>query len=185
MSYMADQTVSMSTPREFTSAFIRKAQAGDSAALDQVLVRLRPILRTYFIRRVGLKPEVEDLVQNTMMRVYNGIRDLQKLDRFMGFAMKAALFELQDLYRGRYGGKERLYDPEEPPRMMVPPSKTGLRVDLERAMSSLTPKAREILELREYGYRYKEIADMTGTTEAAVKMQVKRAFERLRRLLVA
>ena len=49
----------------------------------------------------------------------------------------------------------------------------------------LSPRARYILELREYGYRYKEIADMIDTSEAAVKMQVKRAFERMRRLLVA
>ena len=61
----------------------------------------------------------------------------------------------------------------------------GNAVDVDKALSVLTPRARQILELREYGYRYKEIADMIQTSEAAVKMQVKRAFERMRRLLVA
>jgi RNA polymerase sigma-70 factor (ECF subfamily) len=36
------------------------------------------------------------------------------------------------------------------------------------------------MELREYGYIYREIAQMLDTTEAAVKMQVKRAFEKMR-----
>jgi RNA polymerase sigma-70 factor (ECF subfamily) len=175
----------MATPREFSVAFICKARSGDAEVQNQVLARLRPILRTYYIRRIGLKAEVEDLVQNTLIRVLNGFRDLQKPERFMGFAMKAALYELQDYYRGRYGGKENLYDPGNPPEMSIKPAKSGLRVDLERALQILTPKAREIIELREYGYRYKEIADMTGTTEAAIKMQVKRAFERLRTVLVA
>jgi RNA polymerase sigma-70 factor (ECF subfamily) len=175
----------MATPREFSVSYLRKAQAGNAQVQDQILTRLRPILRTYFIRRIGLKAEVEDLVQNTLVRVFNGFRDLKKPDRFMGFAMKAALYELQDYYRGRYGGKEHLYNPESPPEMIEPPQKTGLKVDMERALQVLTPKAREIIELREYGYRYKEIADMTDTTEAAVKMQVKRAFERLRQVLVA
>jgi RNA polymerase sigma-70 factor (ECF subfamily) len=52
-------------------------------------------------------------------------------------------------------------------------------------MSVLTDHARAILELRELGYPYAEIADTLDTTEAAVKMQVKRAFARLRDALTA
>jgi RNA polymerase sigma-70 factor (ECF subfamily) len=51
---------------------------------------------------------------------------------------------------------------------------------VEKALSSLSDKARRIIELREYGYRYEEIAEMVGSTEAAIKMQVKRAFARMR-----
>jgi RNA polymerase sigma-70 factor (ECF subfamily) len=173
------------TPKEFAPAFIERIQAGDRSAEERLLARLRPILHTYFIKRVGLKPEVEDLIQNTLVRVHRGLPDLQRSDRFMGFAMKAALYELHDLYRGRYGGRENLYDPANPPSKATPPDDASATLDLERAMSAITPRARQILELREYGYRYKEIADMINTSEAAVKMQVKRAFEKMRRLLVA
>ena len=99
--------------------------------------------------------------------------------------MKAAVFELQDFYRGRYSGREYLYDPERPPADPGSTEFAGLRVDLERALDVLTPKARRIIELREMGYPYKDIAEMVETTEAAVKMQVKRAFERLRSELLA
>ena len=40
------------------------------------------------------------------------------------------------------------------------------------------------MELREYGYRYEEIANIVGSTEAAIKMQVKRAFEKMRDMLL-
>jgi RNA polymerase sigma-70 factor (ECF subfamily) len=50
-------------------------------------------------------------------------------------------------------------------------------------LEALTPKARRIMELREYGYLYREIAQMLDTTEAAVKMQVKRAFETMKEAL--
>jgi RNA polymerase sigma-70 factor (ECF subfamily) len=56
-------------------------------------------------------------------------------------------------------------------------------VDVEKALEALTPKARRIMELREYGYLYREIAQMLDTTEAAVKMQVKRAFETMKEAL--
>lgn len=176
---------SVPTPEEFTPEFIDRIQAGDRAAEERLLARLRPILHTYFIKRVGLKPEVEDLIQNTLVRIHRGLPDLQRSDRFMGFAMKAALYELHDLYRGRYGGREALYDPADPPNDAADAASSSTTLDVERALSVLSPRARQILELREYGYRYKEIADMIHTSEAAVKMQVKRAFERMRRLLVA
>lgn len=176
---------SVNTPEEFTPEFIDRIQNGDRDAEERLLARLRPILHTYFIKRVGLKPEVEDLIQNTLVRVHRGLSDLQRSDRFMGFAMKAALFELHDLYRGRYGGRETLFDPSDPPSEATGTVNSSASLDVERALSVLSPRARQILELREYGYRYKEIADMIHTSEAAVKMQVKRAFERMRRLLVA
>jgi RNA polymerase sigma-70 factor (ECF subfamily) len=58
------------------------------------------------------------------------------------------------------------------------------RLDIEQALATLTPHARRIVELRAYGYRYQEIARLLQTTEAAVKMQVKRAFEKMRQLLL-
>ena len=61
----------------------------------------------------------------------------------------------------------------------------SMSIDIEMALSALTPQARRIIELKEYGYKYSEIAEMVGSTEAAIKMQVKRAFEKMRDLLAA
>ena len=173
----------MAYPYGIDAALVEQAQAGDDAAREQVFVTLQPILRAFFIKRIGFKTEVDDLVQNTMLRVHGGLADLKDPSRLKAFAMKAALFELQDLYRGRYGAKESLYDPEVPPERSEMSNAAGIEVDVERALASLSPKARRILELSEYGYRYQEIAEMVETTEAAVKMQVKRAFERMRSVL--
>jgi len=170
----------MAASREFDAGLVERAQAGDEQAREILLTRLQPLLRAFFIKRIGRKTEVDDLVQNTLLRVHGGLEDLNHSDRLKAFAMKAALFELHDLYRGRYGTKERLYDPEFPPNHSERPTAAGSSIDAERALAMLTPKARRILELREYGYRYQEIAEMIGTTEAAIKMQVKRAFDKMR-----
>ncbi len=166
-----------------SETLVVQAQAGDAQAHDIVLRRLEPMLRAFFIDRIGRKPEVDDLVQNTMLRVHTGLKDLKHPERLKAFTMKAALFELQDLYRGRYSAKERLYDPSIGPDLSRADADIGQRVDLERAMVALSPKARTILQLREHGYRYEEIARMIDSTEAAIKMQVKRAFEKLRTAL--
>jgi len=77
------------------------AQAGDEESEAALLLRLGPMFRGFFIKRIGVRPEVDDLVQNTLVRVHKSLVDLKHPDRLKGFAMKAALFELQDYYRGR------------------------------------------------------------------------------------
>ncbi len=162
---------------------VRKAQEGDKRAREVLLRRLEGVLRMFFLKRVGRSPTIDDLVQNTLLRIHGGLEVLRDPGRLRAFAMKAALFELQDYYRGRYSPKEVLCDPDAMVAVSsAQPKRAGAKVDLERALSILTPHARRILELREYGFRYKEIARALGTTETAVKMQVKRAMEKMRRV---
>ncbi len=164
-----------------SSEAVLRAQAGDAAARDRLLATLETAVRTFFVRRIGSRPEVDDLVQNTLVRVHQSLEALKDPARVQAFALKAALFELQDHYRGRYSSRERLFDPDELPELGETPS-AGEALDAETVLSTLTDRARRVLELRAYGYRYEEIAGMTGSTEAAVKMQVKRALDRLRGL---
>lgn len=156
------------------------AQNGDEQARNELLRGLEPIFRGYFIKRIGAESKVDDLVQNALLRVHESLDDLNKPGSLKAFAMKAALFELQDYYRGRYDMKESLRDPDLPPGRTTDPEDRSAHVDVEKALDALSPKARRIMQLREYGYLYREIAQMLDTTEAAVKMQVKRAFETMK-----
>ena len=174
----------MAHRRGLDSGLVERAQAGDDDARRTLFDRIEPMLRAFFISRIGRRPDVDDLIQNTFVRLHRGLEDLQDTRRLKAFTMKAAMFELQDYYRGRYGPKERLFAPGFVPGDHVEPGPSGAGFDVERALSVLSPKARRIIELREYGYRYEEIARVVGTTEAAIKMQVKRAFEKMRRALV-
>ena len=167
----------------FDSDAVLRAQAGDDGARERLLHALEPILRRFFLSRIGGRPDVDDLVQNTLLRVHTGLEALQNPARLKAFSMKAAVFELQDFYRGRYSSREALFDPDLPTPGSVGAEDVGLKLDLEGALAALTDHARTILEMRELGYPYAEIAETLDTTEAAVKMQVKRAFEKLRGLL--
>jgi RNA polymerase sigma-70 factor (ECF subfamily) len=52
----------------------------------------------------------------------------------------------------------------------------GTRIDLERAIAGLPDKARRVLVLRDIeGYKYSEIAQITGVTLGTVKAQIHRA----------
>lgn len=158
---------------------VRRAQQGDREAESRLLSALEPVVRAFFLKRVGRHADLDDLVQNTLLRVFRGVQEIQDGARVRGFALKAALFELQDLFRGRYGAREATLSPDTPEQGVIP-REEGLGIDIERALDQLGGKARTIVELKVLGYKYEEIAAQVGTTEAAVKMQVKRALERLR-----
>lgn len=52
----------------------------------------------------------------------------------------------------------------------------GTKVDLERAIAGLPKGAREVLVLRDVqGFKYREIAELTGVTLGTVKAQIHRA----------
>jgi RNA polymerase sigma-70 factor (ECF subfamily) len=165
------------------TTLVLRARSGDEGAMSQLLRELEPRMRAFFISRIGRKPDVDDLVQNALLRVHRGLADLKDETRLKAFAMKGALYELQDFYRGRYTAKEALFDMHDAPEVEDDDMPSGDALDLEKALSALSDRARQIIELREYGYRYEEIAEMIGSTEAAIKMQVKRAFDRMRDVL--
>ncbi|MGB3541567.1 RNA polymerase sigma factor [Rubrivirga sp.] len=169
----------------FDPASVSRAQDGDTDARDGLLAAITPILQAFFRSRIGGSPQADDLVQNALIRVHRGLDALQNPARFKAFAMKAAVFELQDFYRGRYSTREALFDPDLPTPGSVDPEDVALRVDLEDALATLSEHARTIIEMRELGYPYSDIATTLDTTEAAVKMQVKRAFAKLREVLTS
>ncbi len=173
---------SVPTP-DLSPAAVARATRGDAQAREGVLAALQPILTRFFTGRLGARADVDDLVQNTLLRVHADLESLHDPARLRGFAMKAALYELHDYYRGRYSAKESLLDPDAPPPANADEAEPTARMDAEHVLSGLSPRARHILELRAYGYRYEEIAAMVESTEAAIKMQVKRAFEKLRGLM--
>lgn len=170
---------------KFDPKLVRHAQNGDGIARGVLLRRLTRVFQRYFRSKLGNQAVVDDLVQCSLLRIHSGLSALKQPEKFKAFAMKAALFELHDYYRGRHSLKEKTYEPQllpETPEFQQVSS--GNKFDVERALETLTPHARRILELREYGYKYKEIAQILNTTETAVKMQVKRAFEKMRSVFV-
>jgi RNA polymerase sigma-70 factor (ECF subfamily) len=172
--------VSRSIDTEQLASWVAEALDGDETALSRLLSVLESPMRAFFVSRIGRRPDVDDLVQNSLLRLHRGLGDLKDPNRLKAFAMKGALYELQDFYRGRYTPKETLFDIHAAPEIHDDRTVSGVGLDVEKALSALSDKARRIIELREYGYKYEEIAEMVDSTEAAIKMQVKRAFERMR-----
>ncbi|MFQ6115744.1 MAG: RNA polymerase sigma factor [bacterium] len=186
--------------KKILARLLKKAQAGDAASLQLLCKELEGYLRGYFRQKFQDNTIVDDLCQETYLRLLRNlllIRDQMKLKSFVA---KVALHVMQDHFRQKYRGREEDLEisykgevrdenqlkSEVKDEVIDCQNGSGIlsKIDLEQALNQLPRKSREILLMKTHGYKYEEISAKTGLTVSGVKMQIKRSIEHLRSSLL-
>jgi RNA polymerase sigma factor (sigma-70 family) len=81
------------------AALVRAAQAGDEQAIANLLAESLPLVYNVVGKALSGGPDVDDVVQETMLRVVRGLADLQDPERFRSWLIAIAYRQMQD--RGR------------------------------------------------------------------------------------
>src|SRR5688500_20378800 len=98
------------------SALVVSAQAGDRDALDQLIAAHLPVIYGVVGRALGGHADVDDLVQDTMIKVMRGLPGLREPDRFRAWAITIAYRQGQRHLRDRGRTLPRVRDaPSELP----------------------------------------------------------------------
>ena len=151
------------------------AQTGDRAALEVLLVRLRPDIRRYARFQCHRSSVIEDVVQEAMIVVYRRIGTVRNLDTLGVWLSRvvARLCALPALMLMR--GIEELGSVDQSAYFARMPV-DELRIDLSRALESLPPQHREIILLRDFEeLTISEIASRLDLTREATKSRLHRA----------
>jgi RNA polymerase sigma-70 factor, ECF subfamily len=174
-----------------TTELLRRAKEGDARALDSLMARYLPRLRSWASGRLPIRArsllDTADLVQETLMRT------LERLDQvevrgpggFQAYVRAAVLNRIRDQIRWA----ARRPPAEDAPEALEDPGPTPLDLAIgadlveryERALATLSPEEQQLLHLRlELDYDYPEIAAMTERpSRDAARMAVSRALRRL------
>ena len=151
------------------------AQAGDPRALEQLLVQLRPDIRRYARRQCHGSTAIEDVVQEALLILYRRVGTVRSAAALGAWLVKvvARLCMLPVLMLMR--GVEELKAIEDSSRFSMMPV-DDLRLDLVRALESLSASHREIVLLRDMqDMTIGEIARSLNITRAATKSRLHRA----------
>ena len=148
--------------------------------------RYLPRIYRYVYRRVGNQQDAEDLTASVFTEALESLEDYREQGSFAGWLFTIAHHRVADHHRQQ---RERVSLEEVTPALSDPgpgPEAQALWRDrLERvaqALGELTPDRQEALALRFFGQlSNKEVAQVMGKSEAAVKMLVYRALRQLRR----
>lgn len=184
-----------SSQRADESECIRKAQAGDVAAFEE-------LVRLHQRRVIGIvagilrwSEDIEDIAQQVFLKVYLAIRRFDGRSSFGTWLYKITVNETYDYLRKRKARKlvyesdlsieqeERLAQspPEEPSRAAL--EQAEARQAVERLLSQLAPEERMMIVLKEVeGYSVEEISQALDMNPNTVKVRMFRARRRLSEL---
>ncbi len=177
----ADTVVSL---REEDHALVRAAGGGDVRAFEQLYRKHSRRVFAVLWRLCGHEARAEDLVQEAFVRAWQALPGFRFESAFSTWlhrlAVNTALMEL----RARSGGEALETDDDALDTHATPDSagqRTALRLDLERAIATLPPRARAVLVLYDIeGWKHEEIAIELGMAVGSSKAQLHRARQLLR-----
>lgn len=132
------------------------------------------------------RAEAEDIVQDTMIRVWNRREEWSQLESIEAFCLtvcrnlaidRSQLKEAQNEELNETNGDTQL-DASDPYSRFVHDEQMDL---IHRLISQLPEKQRTVMQLRDIeGKSYKEIADILGISEEQVKVNLFRARQRIK-----
>jgi RNA polymerase sigma-70 factor (ECF subfamily) len=153
-------------------------------AWREVEARLRP----YVARRVASPPDIDDVLQETFVRIHRGLATLEDGERFGPWVYRVAASAIADHLRGRARHPLAPSTPghEDTEPCSDQPSE-GLEAELAECVALFVARLpspyREAITLTELeGVAQKDAAEMLGVSVSAMKSRVQRGRERIRRM---
>lgn len=163
---------------------IRAFRAGDDGAFDRWVERHMKRIYSLAYRLTGNHDDADDLAQETFIRAHRG------LARFRGDSRPSTWLTriLLNLARGTRPAHLPLGALPEPVAAGPPPSERLVRIEQRRqvreAIAGLPDRQRETLVLRLFEeLRFKEIAEITGTSPGTARANFFHAMKSLARRL--
>ncbi|MCM0676698.1 RNA polymerase sigma factor [Micromonospora phytophila] len=168
-------------------ALARSASRGDAAALDALLVAVRPEVLRLCGRFLPNREDAEEACQDTLLALARGITRFEGRSSFHTWLHRLTANRARSTYRVLRrrrvleAGGVPLPDRADPRRTSVV---AGTRLDLLDALDSVRPDLAEAVTLRDVlGLSYREIAALLDLPEGTVKSRLHLARQMVRQRL--
>lgn len=180
----------MSTPlpEDTDERLIRGALTGDDGAFALLVTRYKRRVFGLATRFAGNRDELEDICQEVFIKVYDNLSKFRQEAPFEHWLTKISVRTCHDFLRSRQRDRGRI-DVNQLPEMRdhaveARSAAREARELLTWAMAQLKPADRVVITLLELEEKtVKETADLTGWSEANVKVRAFRARQALKRIL--
>lgn len=184
-------------PQEQEMVLVERARGGDQTAFGSLVEPWRRPLFGYIYRMVTLRQDAEDLLQDVLVRVLEGIREYRGEARFkswlFGIATHVCLDYLRKKKRWRVeaqliGEKEAHEDPESITSLRELISQTDFRYEIREHIAfcfsciarTLPPEEQAALMLKEVlDFTAQEAAGVLGVSEPVFRHRLAAAREKM------
>ena len=172
---------------------IKRAQRGDQAAVETVLLRCEPLVYHVCLGTLRNREDAHDAAQDALLKIYLNLGKFQFQSAFSSWVYRVATNACLDFLRRNKRHKRAVSQEEIPMEATQPSHESGpeelaldrdRRLLVQKALMSLEKRHREVLLLLEYGgLSYQEIAQALEIQVGTVKSRVFRARAALAKVL--
>ncbi len=167
------------------AALVDRARRGEASAYEQIYRRFERPVFTLALRLTGEREDAQDVLQDTMLKLFDRIGEFRSESPFWGWLRQIAVNEA--LMRLRKRSRQPLTDDADEVELeghdTLPPQAADAAL-LARVLHGLPDATRSVLWLyHAEGYTHDEIAGLMGRTTSFSKSQLARGTRRLRELL--
>lgn len=177
--------MSLFDARDPLARLVWRAVRGDRRAFTRLYRELHPLVARYIARRVDSRADAEELVAEVFRRVVEHLADFDpKRGQVRPWVLRIARNAVIDHYRARKRPvaleqvADGLHGQDEPLASLLANERLA-RVNA--ALAQAPVEVRQLIAMR-YGdnLRHREIAELLGISEAAVRKRLSRALRDLR-----
>ena len=184
--FMAQAATEQDERRARERELVRRAQAGDVPAFEQLYRENMRRVYALCLRVCGNATLAEELTQDAFVRAWEKLGSFRGDSAFSSWMHPLAVNLALSERRSRLRREARVMptDDLEPYDKPEPVKRPEAGMDVERALNTLPPGARKVFVLHDvHGYRHDEIATLTGVAVGTSKAQLHRARKLLREAL--
>lgn len=158
---------------------------GDRSAFSELFSRYAPRLQRLMQRDLGGAEDAHDLVQQTFLQLHRARHDFRTDAKLRPWLFTIALNLKRQHFRRKGRRPETSLDaeggPAEPVAPRGDPEARISDVQLRAALGKLPEGQREVIMLHWFeGFSFREIAEVVGASQPAVKVRAHRGYNRLR-----
>jgi RNA polymerase sigma factor (sigma-70 family) len=167
-------------------ALLARARAGEPAAFEQLYRWFERPIFTLALRLTGQREEAQDILQDTMLKLFDRLGEFRGDSPFWGWLRQIAVNEslMQLRRRGRFIADDGIDESELPATDLMLPPRAADAAILAQALARLPGATRSVIWLyHAEGYTHEEIANATGKSVSFSKSQLARGTRKLRALL--
>ena len=168
-------------------ALMRAYVGGDEAAFQALFERYGPIIYGLTKRHLRDDELAREITQQTFFRLHGARNDFRLDSRLRPWLLTIAMNLVREHWRRQK--RRRRVDIDVDDKAAPVPERTAMELDeraklVRQALAQLPASQREVIELHWFQERpYKEVAEILGTSEGAVRVRAHRAYNRLKVLL--
>ena len=172
-----------------SAGLVALAARGDVKAFEQLYARSSGRVFAICLRMTGDGQRARELTHDAFVRAWERLSTFRGEAAFETWMHRLAVNVVLTATRGDRRRAARMVESDDEgtesrAAFSQPPVDVETRLDLERAIAALPPRAREVFVLHDVeGYRHEEIADRLELQPSSVRAQLHRARQLLMRML--